>query len=635
MIAKELTKSFGVDSILDKVSFIINEGEKVALVGVNGAGKTTLFKMITGELSADSGSVSFTGTSERSVGYLSQSSEFEKNTILEEFYAVFEKEIELERTLRQLEQDMTVLEGSALKKTMERYSRLSEEFERRNGYEMDSRIKGVINGLGFSAAEAQAPLEQFSGGQKTRISLGKLLLGEYELLLLDEPTNHLDIEAIRWLEGFLRDYRGSVFVISHDRYFLDRIVSKVIEIENKKAIIYNGNYTDFAKKKANDREVKLKQYLDQQKEIKRQEEVIRQLRSFNREKSIKRAESREKMLEKLERVEKPSELPDKIRLKQSAETQSGQVVLETWELSKSYDNLDLFSDLSIKIMRGEHVALIGPNGVGKTTLFRILLGKIPPNGGELRFGSAIKLGYYDQEHQNLNPDNTIFEEISDSFPKLTAEEIRNTLAAFVFTGDDVFKSISSLSGGERGRVALAKIILSKANFLLLDEPTNHLDIYSKEILEKFLQDFEGAVFYISHDRYFINNTAHKIIEMTPNGVNNYYGNYDYYLEKSAEKAAETAESVASPESLVEDEALSEKNDWLRRKEEQAEVRRKKNLLQKTEAEIESLENELKACEDQLSSCDHADFEVLNQLYEKKLHLEERLNEALLLWEELS
>ena len=414
---------------------------------------------------------------------------------------------------------------------MKKYSDLQYKFELMDGYSYKSRIKGVLKGLGFTEDDFDRPVKSLSGGQKTRVYLGSLLLSKPDLLLLDEPTNHLDIESIAWLEDFLRSYTGAVLIISHDRYFLDKIVTKTIEIENKKSHIYEGNYSFYAKNKEINRQIEQHHFVQQQKEIKHQEDVITKLRSFNREKSIKRAESRQKQLEKMEVVNRPENLPDKMRLKLTPKITSGNDVLHAEGLSKSFDNKTLFSNLDIDIKRGEKTAIVGPNGIGKSTLLKILLGKAEKTTGEIKWGTNVHVGYYDQEQHNFNENNTIFQEISDTYPEMTNGEIRNVLAAFVFEGDDVFKLISSLSGGEKGRISLAKIMLSKANCLILDEPTNHLDIFSKEILENAINNYEGTVLYVSHDRYFINKTATKIIELSKDGVKEYLGNYDYYIEK--------------------------------------------------------------------------------------------------------
>ncbi|MBR2382260.1 MAG: ABC-F family ATP-binding cassette domain-containing protein, partial [Anaerotignum sp.] len=527
--------------------------------------KTTLFKVLTGEISADGGE--FYLKKDTSVGYLAQNFEINsEKTIYEEMLTVFEKIIQTEANLREMENEMGSLSGQALADRMEEYAALQHYFEENDGYSYQSRMKGVLKGLGFTESDWGRPMNQLSGGQKTRVHLGKLLLSKPDVLLLDEPTNHLDIASIEWLEDFLRTYPGSVLIISHDRYFLDRIVTKVIEIENKKSYVYNGNYSFYWQQKEINREIQQKAYDMQQKEIKHQEDVIRTLRQFNREKSIKRAESREKVLDKMERIDRPDALPDQMRLTLTPHLTSGNDVLHAEDLSKSYGGQKIFQGVSFDVKRSDKVAIIGPNGVGKSTLFRMLLKEVSSDSGLIRFGTNVFVGYYDQEQAKLDETKTIFEEISDSYPTLTQGQIRNMLAAFVFTGDDVFKPISALSGGEKGRVSLAKIMLSKANTLMLDEPTNHLDMFSKEVLESAINRYEGTCIYISHDRYFINKTAEKILELTPTGVILYNGNYDYYLEKKAERARNEAEkALQNPQKAtvaVPAQPISEtKNDW--------------------------------------------------------------------------
>lgn len=625
-----ITKSFNAEVILNEVTFGIEEKEKVAIIGVNGAGKSTLFKIITGELSADSGDITI--PKDVKIGYFSQNLEINSDkTIYEELLTVFEPLLKIEADLRAIEAKMADLKGEELSLLMKRYSSLSAEFERKNGYEYQSRLRGVIKGLGFSNEEFDQPINQLSGGQKTRVALGKLLLSSPDILLLDEPTNHLDIDSINWLEDFLRAYQGSVIIISHDRYFLDKIVTKVMEIENKKLTVYNGNYTYYSAKKEKDREVQLKHYINQQKEIAKQQEAIQKLRSFNREKSIKRAESKEKQLQKMELTNKPDNLPDSMRLTLKPKHESGNDVLSIKEASKAFDDTLLFKNVSFEIKKGEKVALIGPNGVGKTTLFKIILDKVKADSGIIKLGANVAIGYYDQEHATLDTSKTIFDEISDTYPNLTNLEIRNVLASFVFTGDDIFKPVSALSGGEKGRVALAKIMLSSANFLILDEPTNHLDINSKEILEAALRNYEGTCLYISHDRYFINNTAKKIIELSPNGATQYLGNYDYYIEKTkiAEEIEINATSSVKPET-------SNKIDWKKQKEEQAEQRKKEAKIKKTEEEISILEEKIQALDEELAKEEvYTSPDLAKQHFEEKSQLEEKLTVLYEEWEELN
>ncbi len=637
LACRQLHKAYGIDVILEKITFHIEEREKAAIVGVNGAGKTTLFKVLTGEISADGGE--FYLKKDASLGYLAQNIQIESNrTIYEEMLSVFEKIIQTEANLRELENEMGGLTGQALSDKMEEYAALQHYFEQNDGYSYQSRLKGVLKGLGFSDNDFNRPMNQLSGGQKTRVHLAKLLLSKPDVLLLDEPTNHLDIASIEWLEDFLRTYPGSVLIISHDRYFLDRIVTKVIEIENKKSTIYNGNYSFYWQQKEINREIQQKAYDMQQKEIKHQEDVIRTLRSFNREKSIKRAESREKALDKMERIDRPDALPDQMRLTLTPFLTSGNDVLHAENLSKSYGGQKVFQNVSFDVKRSDKVAIIGPNGVGKSTLFRMLLKEVSSDSGLIRFGTNVFVGYYDQEQAKLDETKTIFEEISDAYPTLTQGQIRNMLAAFVFTGDDVFKPISALSGGEKGRVSLAKIMLSKANLLMLDEPTNHLDMFSKEVLESALNRYEGTVIYISHDRYFINKTAEKILELTPDGVILYNGNYDYYLEKKAERARNEAEkalqnpqkAAAAPAQPISD----TKNDWLKQKEQQAAERKLANKIAKLEKEIEETEAAIAKADEDMAACG-TDYSKANEIFAKKTKLEEKLEGLYEEWEELN
>ena len=637
LACRQLHKAYGIDVILEKITFHIEEREKAAIVGVNGAGKTTLFKVLTGEISADGGE--FYLKKDTSLGYLAQNIHIDSDkTIYEEMLSVFEKIIQTEANLREMENEMGALSGQALADKMEEYAALQHYFEEHDGYSYQSRMKGVLKGLGFTESDWNRPMTQLSGGQKTRVHLGKLLLSKPDVLLLDEPTNHLDIASIEWLEDFLRTYPGSVLIISHDRYFLDRIVTKVIEIENKKSYVYNGNYSFYWQQKEINREIQQKAYDMQQKEIKHQEDVIRTLRQFNREKSIKRAESREKALDKMERIDRPDALPDQMRLTLTPFLTSGNDVLHAEDLSKSYGGQKIFQNVSFDVKRSDKIAIIGPNGVGKSTLFRMLLKEVSSDSGLIRFGTNVFVGYYDQEQAKLDETKTIFEEISDAYPTLTQGQIRNMLAAFVFTGDDVFKPISALSGGEKGRVSLAKIMLSKANTLMLDEPTNHLDMFSKEILESAINRYEGTCIYISHDRYFINKTAEKILELTPDGVILYNGNYDYYLEKKAERARNEAEkALQNPQKAAVSapaQPISEtKNDWLKQKEQQAAERKLANKIKKIEAEIEETENAIAKADEDMAACG-TDFSKANEIFAEKTKLEEKLEALFEEWEEL-
>lgn len=584
-----ISKSFEEKVIVNNGSFHIEDHEKAALVGPNGAGKSTILKMIVGELPTDAGNVIL--TKGKTLGYLAQHQNMDSsNSIYDEVKSAKAHLIAMEEQLRKIELELKDLSDSELSSRMETYNRLTAAFERENGYAYESEITGVLKGLGFQEDEFSRPVSTLSGGQKTRVSLGKLLLTKPDILLLDEPTNHLDLNSITWLETYLLNYTGAVLIVSHDRYFLNRIVTKVIEVEAGQVMTYLGNYSDFAYKKKQLREARLKEYLNQQQEIKHQEAVIEKLRSFNREKSIKRAESREKMLNKIERIEKPQEINTDIHLTLTPSIVSGNDVLSIEHLSKAFPPQQLFSDVSFEIKRGEHVAIIGDNGTGKTTLLKILNGLVDADQGSFTLGTNVHIGYYDQEHHVLHMEKTIFDEISDDYPSLTNTEIRNMLAAFLFTGDDVFKLIGDLSGGERGRVSLAKLMLSEANFLILDEPTNHLDIASKEILEHALNDYTGTLLYVSHDRYFINQTATRILDLVNQKFVNYIGNYDYYLEKKEElTAAYTSEANSSDSSSPASTPSENKLSWQEQKEAQAKERKRQNELRKTEERITALE----------------------------------------------
>ncbi len=630
MACKSIQKHFGVDPVLKDITFQMNEKDKAAVVGVNGAGKTTLFKILTGELTADRGELF--RSKDSTLGYLAQNMNIlGENTIFAEMLTVFTSLQNLESEIRTMELAMGTATGSTLEKMMAQYAALQHSFEEQNGYGYQSQIRGVLKGLGFSEEEFDQPIYQLSGGQKTRVALGKLLLIQPSILLLDEPTNHLDIAAIEWLENFLRSYPGAILIISHDRFFLDQIVKKVIDIENGKSAVYEGNYSFFAKHKEINREIQLKQFLDQQKGIKRQEQVIEKLRSFNREKSIKRAESREKLLEKVERLEKPEEISAKMKLHLTPRLTSGQDVLHVENMAKSFDGCPLFEQVSFDIKKQEKIALLGPNGIGKTTLFRILMGQIPSDCGITRFGSNVKIGYYDQEQQNLSLEKTIIEEISDTYPTLTQTVIRNTLAAFLFTGDDVFKPISALSGGEKGRVSLAKLMLSGSNLLFLDEPTNHLDMYSKEILEDALNQYEGTILYISHDRYFINRTATKILELSPTGMTQYIGDYSYYVEKKQQSSL----IVEATQSKADEDTGSTKEEWLRKKEDQAKEKRRQTQIERIEADIGKTEKKIKDIDDLLCLQEvYSDPLKAQEAYDEKSRLETDLEELYTNWDQL-
>ncbi len=631
---QNITKAFGTDVIISGGSFHIEEHEKVAVVGINGAGKTTLLRMIIGEFEPDSGTVALSRG--KTIGYLAQHQDVNSTaTIYEELLSVKQDVLRMEQRLRAMEQEMKHLSGTELEALMEQYNRISTEFEHQNGYALQSEVTGVLKGLGFLEEDFSKQICTLSGGQKTRVALGRLLLSKPDLLLLDEPINHLDLTSIAWLETYLLNYSGAVLIVAHDRYFLNKVVSKVIELDNGRITSFSGNYTDYAEKKAQLRETAWKAYLNQQQEIKHQEAVIAKLKSFNREKSIKRAESREKMLEKIEVLEKPVEIRADMHLHFSPQITSGNDVLKVEHLAKSFPGNLLFSDLNFTISRGEKVAIIGDNGTGKTTILKILNELEAADAGAFTLGSRVHIGYYDQEHQLLHMDKTLVEEISDVYPDMTGTEIRNILAAFLFTGDDVFKRIHDLSGGERGRLALAKLMLSKSNFLILDEPTNHLDITSKEILEEAIRNYSGTVLYVSHDRYFINQTASRILELKNQTVINYIGNYDYYLEKAEELTKVYAPTPSNPGSQQPDTASSRES-WARQKEEQAKERKRQNELKKTEDQIASLEKRSAEIDSLMSKEEiFTDMAKCLELSNEKASVVEKLDMLYEKWAELS
>ncbi len=705
---QHISKAFLEVPILSDITFHLEKGDRCAIVGVNGAGKSTLLKIMTGELHADNGTVSF--ARDTSLGYLAQNQDIgSQGTIYEELLAVKKDLVDLEKQIALDEEMMTKLSGDELNRLIEEYNERLTRFQNENGFSYKGEITGILRGLGFHDEEFDQPIHTLSGGQKTRVALAKLLLEKPDIILLDEPTNHLDIAAIRWLETYLSNYRGTVLIVSHDRYFLDKTVNHIIEIENTRARMFHGNYSFYAEEKQKLREQQWHQYLNNQAEIRHQEEVISKLKQFNREKSIKRAESREKQLAKKEVLEKPIELRDDMRLSLKPCIRSGRDVMQVRHLSMAFEGKHLFEDITFDLLRGEHAAIIGDNGTGKSTLLKIIIGQLQALSGTVRFGTNVHIGYYDQEHHVLNDANTVFEEISNAYPDMTNTEIRNLLASFLFTGEDVFKRIADLSGGEKGRVSLAKLMLSEANFLILDEPTNHLDMVSKEVLENALNSYEGTVLYVSHDRYFMNRTASRILSLTgqlmlnyPGGRSDepapscYLGNYDYYLEKSAqveealrrdeirriaEASGKSAAEIAAlssgmagdgrataPELFGADSAAegvscgkssgnvpsaapsiktssaagaspassSGSQDYKKQKEEQARLRKLQNDLKKSEAEISSLENRNSSIDEEMALPENCtNLGRLAELQKEKSANEERLETLYAKWEELS
>ena len=630
-----ISKSFGTDVIIKSCSFNIEDHEKAAIVGINGAGKSTLLKIITGIEPADTGLVTL--AKDKTLGYLAQQQNLgSDNTIYDELLSVKQYILDMEKELRSIEKRMNTADGDELENLMKKYSDLNHRFEMENGYAYKSEITGVLKGLGFSEEDFTLNVNTLSGGQKTRVALGRLLLAKPDIILLDEPTNHLDMESIRWLENYLLNYNGAVLIVAHDRYFLDKIVSKIIELDNGVATVFSGNYTDYAAKKAILRNMKLKEYLNQQREIKHQEDVITKLKQFNREKSIKRAESREKMLDKIEIVDKPQELNDKMNIKLEPNVVSGNDVLTISRLSKSFDDVTLFDNIDIEIKRGERVALIGNNGTGKTTILKLINGIIEPDSGSIYLGAKVNIGYYDQEHHVLDPDKTIFDEIRDAYPDLNNTQIRNTLAAFLFTNEDVFKYIRDLSGGEKGRVSLAKLMLSNANFLILDEPTNHLDIVSKEILENALNNYTGTVLFVSHDRYFINAAATRIIELSNKTVVNYIGNYDYYLEKRDILSAKPINTVSSADIEHAKKAADSKASWQEEKVKQAQLKKIKNELKRTEERIANIEERIDKLDNMYADpAISSDTAKLMEIHTEKEELSKELDKLYDRWGELT
>ena len=635
---QNVSKSFEEKPILKNVSFNLEENDKAALIGINGAGKTTLIKLIMGLLSADEGNV--TTSKDITIGYLSQEETVDSENVIYDELLLSQKElVETEKRLRGMESEMAKASGRELEILVDSYDKLSESFKNMGGLTFRSEINGIVNGLGFKGDDLNKPINQLSGGQKTRVALSRILLQKPKLVILDEPTNHLDLDAIAFLEGFLQSYRGAVLLVSHDRYFLDRVVNKVIEIENAKATVFSGNYSDFAVKKEALRNERMNAYFKQQQMIEHQEKVIAKLKQFNREKSIKRAESRKKALSKIKRIEKPTELKDAMNLTFMPEISSGNDVLTVSGLSKAYPGNRLFENISFDISKGESVALIGNNGTGKTTILKIINGLLDADAGECTIGTNVMIGYYDQEHHVLHEEKTLFEELQDEHPDMNNTEIRNTLAAFLFTGDDVFKKIGNLSGGEKGRVSLAKLMLSRANFLILDEPTNHLDITSKEILEDALNAYEGTVLYVSHDRYFINRTADRILELTDEKIISYPGDFDYYIEKKAQIGFAQTPRPTAMGNVAENERKDPGNtgsaDYRAQKEQNALRRKRENELKKCEERIAFLEADNKKLEEKMCDPNIATSSVkLQEITSQTDKNNKELEELYMKWEEL-
>lgn len=634
---QNLSKSFGSDDIIKNVSFQINEGDKVAIVGNNGAGKSTLLKMITGELDTDAGTVVF--AKDTTIGYLAQYQNMEGNeTVYQTVYSSRTDILEMQKNLQKMEEQMTKLTDDALDALLVRYHEMHDVFGHMNGYAYESEVQGVLRGLGFSEEDFSKTMDMLSGGQKTRVSLGRLLVMKPDILLLDEPINHLDLNSIEWLETFLMNYKGTVVIVAHDRYFLDRIVTKVIDISMHTAHVYKGNYSAFAMQKEEIRKTMMREYEKQQASIAHQQEVIDKLKQFNREKSIKRAESRQKALDKMDVMEKPIDAQEHMKLSLQPDVTSGNDVLELIGLSKSYDGMTLFSNVDFLLQRGEHVAILGDNGTGKTTLLKIINEIVTADSGSFRLGANVTIGYYDQEQQVLDDDKTLFEEMSDAYPNLNNTKIRNVLAAFMFLGDDCYKRIGDLSGGERGRISLAKLMLSGANFLILDEPTNHLDMESKEILENAINAYEGTVLYVSHDRYFVNQTADKILELENHQFSVYLGNYDYFIQKKTERMAQ--EKAVQDAKRGDTESISGqsegKTDWKQQKKIQSEKRKIENRLAEVEDRIAACEEDLRQIEEEFAKDDVATNSAkLNELSQKQEKLQEELDALYESWEELS
>lgn len=630
LAGKDIKKSYGIDTIIENISFTVQDQDKIGIVGVNGAGKSTLFKIITGVLEKDEGELFF-GKGIR-VGYMTQDFEFQSdNTMLGEMLTVFQPLMDMEKEISSLEHRISSSEAGSegLEQLLKNYANLQEQYKQRRGFEYQSLARGVLKGLGFEPEDFDKMVNILSGGQKTRIALGKILLQDFDILLLDEPTNYLDIQSVEWLEGFLKTLRGAVMIVSHDRYFLDMVTTKTFEIENKTLTEYNGNYSKYVELKKLRQEEMLKDYEQQQREVERQKAIIARFRQYNREKSIKQAESREKALDRMELMDKPLSTPKGVKFTFEPRIKSGNDVLFVNEIAKSFDR-PLFENATFEIKRGERVALLGPNGIGKTTLLKIIMGLLRPNGGSVRYGTNVHLGYYDQEQENLSYDKLVIDEIWDEHPDLNQTDLRTKLAAFLFQGEDVFKEIYKLSGGERSRISLLKLMLSKSNFLLMDEPTNHLDILSKQVLEDALSGYNGTVLFISHDRYFINKVATKVVELNAKGCTIYNGDYSYYLDKKAVLGAFESNNEEAAK------ASEQKNDWVKQKEEKANQRKQQKRLETVEREIERIENRIKEIGEQLELPEvYADHMKCAELHSEEERLKQQLEELYDEWGQLT
>jgi len=620
--------SYGMNTVLKDISFSIHEGDKVGIVGVNGAGKSTLLNIINGEIQCDSGTINI--SKNKKIGFLHQNTGLDsENAIFDEMLSVFDELVKKEIRLKELEKEISNASEDKLAALMKEYSRLSDEYSINGGYEYRSRVRGVLKGLGFNEEEFDTKIHILSGGQKTRLALAKLLLYEPDIMLLDEPTNHLDIEAIMWLEGFLKAMKKTVLIVSHDRYFLDSVTTKTLELENNLSKLYNGNYTQYIKQKEIDREIQQRHYENQQREIEKMEAFIAQQKQWNRERNIIAAESRQKAIERMEKIEKPKDLPGKIKIKFRKSMTSGNDVMFVENLSKSYPGKTLFTDISFKLRKKERVFLLGPNGCGKSTLVKILISKLQADSGVVEFGHKVQVGYYDQELSDLNESKTILEELIDSNNDLTLTQIRTLLSSFLFTGEDVLKPISALSGGEKSRVALAKLILSTSNFLILDEPTNHLDINSREVLEEALANYEGTILSISHDRYFINKLATRILELDNCSLLDIEGNYDFFMDYKNKIKKSASDASNQPQ------ISQSKLDYKAEKEERARIRKLEKRYSEIETKIANTENRLKVIDEEMFdeeiASDHSKLtDLLNEQTSLNSLLEELYNE----WESI-